>query len=418
VGSHEENVVTSLAASTSLVLRRERATTARRQRAVPLALVAAWGVLCFNVLAFSTMPGSVLPIPRVVGQLLTQGALALALLLAFAVNRRGVLRPNLFLVLLSMMSIVSLAVSVHSEFLFGSTYRGARFVGFVAVLWLFTPWWGRRDMMLLRVHRRVLWIVLATVILGALIAPGQAFSFEGRLSGVLWPIPPTQVAHYAAVLFGSTALLWMCRVVSGRHAVAALAITGAVLVATHTRTALLATLVGLVVAAASLFLGHVRVRRVSALTALAGIFATTFFASELVKWSLRGQSPQEASQLTGRTKVWSAVFDVDRPRITALFGRGPSDQSFNGLPIDSNWVATYLDQGWFGMVVQGAILLLLLMTAATRQRGPHRAVALFLVLYCLTASFTETGLGTASPYILDLAVAAALLAAPAQGSTR
>jgi hypothetical protein len=32
------------------------------------------------------------------------------------------------------------------------------------------------------------------------------------------------------------------------------------------------------------------------------------------------------------------------------------------------------------------------------------------------ASFTETGLGTPSPYMLDLAVAAALLSSPTRGS--
>ena len=40
------------------------------------------------------------------------------------------------------------------------------------------------------------------------------------------------------------------------------------------------------------------------------------------------------------------------------------------------------------------------------------AVAVFLVVYCTIASFTETGLGDASPYVLDLAVAASLLAVP------
>ena len=40
-------------------------------------------------------------------------------------------------------------------------------------------------------------------------------------------------------------------------------------------------------------------------------------------------------------------------------------------------------------------------------------MALFLVTYCLIASITETGLGDASPYLLELIIAASLLAAPA-----
>ncbi len=379
-----------------------------RRRAVPLRMVAVWGALFVNVLAFSAS-ATVLPIPQPVGQLLAQGSLVLALLLAFYVNPGAVMRPSLFLVLLTMLGVLSLMVSVHSEFVLGSVYRAARFLGFVAVLWLLTPWWGRRDMILLRCHRRVLWVVLATVFAGVAIAPGLAFEFEGRLAGVLWPIPPTQVAHYAAVLFGTSAVLWMCRVVTNKNALISLGITGLVLLSTHTRTALTAAVVGIVVAAASLFLGHVRVRRVSALAAVVGVLVATVFASQITTWALRGQSSQEAVQLTGRTKVWSAVFSAPRSEMEQLFGSGPSDQSFNGLPIDSAWVAAYVDQGWFGVTVQASIFLVLLLMAAARPRGPHRAIALFLIFYCLVASFTETGLGTASPYVLDLAVAAALL---------
>jgi len=52
------------------------------------------------------------------------------------------------------------------------------------------------------------------------------------------------------------------------------------------------------------------------------------------------------------------------------------------------------------------------MLAATRPRGPCLAVAIFLIVYCMVASWTEVGLGDVSPYVLDLAVAASLLATP------
>jgi hypothetical protein len=397
---------------------RVRGDGARRSTAtgVPWRMVAAWGALFFNVLAFYTVPSTVVPIPSPVGQLMTQASLALAVGLALAVNPRILLRPNLFLFLLTVLAIAALAISVHSEFYVGSIYRSLRLAGFLVVLWLLTPWWGRADMLLLRLHRRVLWLILASVLVGAAISPGLAFEFQGRLSGVIWPIPPTQVAHYAAIIFGTTAVLWMCRVVTNRHAMIALGITGAMLLGTHTRTALLAMVIGLLVAAASLFLGHVRVRRISAFGALGAVMLATIFASELTNWILRGQTTQEASQLTGRTKVWTAVLEHQRPRIDQLFGSGMSDQSFQGLPIDSNWIATYLDQGWFGIVVQASIIAILLLMAATRERGPQRAAALFLIMYCLVASFTETGLGAPSAYMLDLTVAAALLAPRARGS--
>ena len=100
-----------------------------------------WITLFANVLAFSELP-TLLPIPTTVGRLVTQGALVVAFILALWANPRGVIRPNVFLVLLSLLAVVALVVSIHNEFLLGSTFRASRLVGFVAVLWLLTPWWG------------------------------------------------------------------------------------------------------------------------------------------------------------------------------------------------------------------------------------------------------------------------------------
>ena len=375
--------------------------------AVPRLVVATWAVLWLNTLTF--LGTTIIPVPTAAGQLVTQGSLPLALVLALAANRGVVVRPHVILVLLTILSVVTLLTSIHNEYFMGSTFRAVRLVGFVLVLWLVSPWFGRRDMLLLRCHLWVLRGILATVALGILVAPGTAFSFEGRLSGILWPMMPPQVAHYAAVLLGTTTLLWFCHVVRGRTAVATLVVAGGVLLATHTRTALLGEVVGLVVAGASLFLGHARVRRTSALGAVLGLLLATVFASQVTSWLMRGQSAEDAGQLTGRTKVWDQILAMHRPPIGEMFGNGMSNQSFNGLPIDSSWLATYVDQGWLGLFVEGAILLLLLLMAATHVRGPRRAVALFLVAYCIVASITETGLGTPSPYMLDLAVATALL---------
>lgn len=368
----------------------------------------AWAALFFNVLAPSANE-TIVAIPRIVSQALAQGSLLLAFMLALLANPRIIVRPNLFLVLLSVLAIDALAVSIHGEFLVGSTYRGIRLVGFILCLWLLTPWWGRRELLMLRIHRLCLWAALASVALGAALAPGKAFSFDGRLSGALWPIPPTGVAHYAAILFGTSVVLWMCKVIRGTHALVSIAFSAAILVGTHTRTALIGAVVGLAAAGASLFLGHSRVRRMSAGALVAVILGATVFAPEIVRWAARGQSAREASDLTGRANVWSDVFQTPRPRVNELFGSGLSDKSFNGLAVDSSWVATYLDLGWFGVVIGASLLLLLLVMAATHVPGPRRAVALFLILYCLASSITETGLGDASPYLLDLAVAASLL---------
>jgi hypothetical protein len=368
-----------------------------------------------NVLTFGGA-STLLPIPASVGKLIAQGSLPLALLLVLIANPRGLLRTNVFMILLSVLAVLGLVVSLHNQFFLGSNYRAVRYLLFVVVLWLLTPWWGRRDMLLLRCHRRVVWVALGTVLLGAVVSPGLAFSFEGRLAGVIWPIWPTGVAHLAATLFGTSVVLWMCRVITGRHACLALLISGIVLVATHTRTAVVGTLVGLAVATASLMLGHVRARRVTLLSGAATAVAAMFFASALTTWALRGQSTQEVGEFTGRTKVWSAVFDTPRPLVENLFGSGLSNQSFRGLPIDSSWVSVFVDQGLVGVFLLSTTLLLLVIMAATREPGPERAAALFLLAYCVVASITETGLGAAAPYQLDVVVAAALLTQPTRRS--
>jgi hypothetical protein len=401
--------VSTLTASPAVARRLAAGTDDRDRRAVPVVLACAWGAIFVNVLAFAGNP-TVIPVPRPVGQAITQGALGLAFGLALIANRRRLVRPLLFLVLLTMLAVVCLMVAPHNQYPMGSTFRACRLLGFVLVLWLLSPWFGRRDMVLLRCHLICLRVVLASVVIGAALSPGLAFAFDGRLAGVLWPIPSTQVAHYAAVLLGSTLVLWLCHVVSGRQTLLTLIVVTPILLATHTRTALLAAVIALMVAGASLFLGHARVRRTSALGAIGAILAATVFASHVTTWLLRGQTIQDADQFTGRTKVWTQVMSLHRDPIHDMFGNGMSNLSFNGLPIDSNWVATYLDEGWFGIVVEASILLLLLLMAITHVRGPRRAVALFLIVYCLIASVTETGLSNASPYVLDLAVAAALLA--------
>lgn len=373
--------------------------------------LAVWGALFVNVLAFSQMP-TLVPIPPPIGQMITQGSLILAVFLALLANPRGVFRPSFFLVLLTILGIVSLMVSLHNEFMLGSIYRSCRLVCFVLVLWLLSAWWGRSDFTLLRAHLTCLRVVIISVIAGVLVAPGAAFSYGGRLSGALWPIPPTQVGHYAAVLLGCTVVLWFGGAIAGRTVAWTLVGAGAVLVGAHTRTALLGILIGLGVAGASMFLGHARVRRTSLVVGLAAVTVATVFAPFIVTWISRGQTMEDISQLTGRTKVWSELVTIQRPRLEEIFGSGLSNQTFKGLSIDNSWLADYLDQGWFGIVVDATLLLILVLLAITHRRGVRRATALFLVAYSIVASITETGLGDASPYTLDLVIAASLLAAP------
>ena len=384
-----------------------------------------WALLVLNILTFysKTWDGLPLlvPIPSTIGKLIAQAALPAALCMALTVNRRLVIRPNVFLCLLTLLIIEALVTTVRHEYLyetlFGTIYRITRLTGFVATLWLLTPWWGRRDLLLVRCHLAVMSVVLGSVLLGLLIAPGHALS-QGRLAGALWPTPPPQVAHYAAVTTGLMVLLWFSGRVSGRITLAVAVVAGGILLLTHTRTALLAMIVGLLIGGLSLFAAKSRVRKAFLTIGVLLAAGALTLAGVITHWLERGQSAQQLTGLTGRTTVWQLVVNLPRNEFEVLFGFGLSNNSFNGLSIDSNWLATYNDQGLFGLALCAAVLLFLYLTAYFRPRGAQRALALFLVTYCLVASYTETGLSQPSAYLLDLALAASLLVAPLAARVR
>lgn len=370
-----------------------------------------WGLLFLNVLTFTKTP-DVLPIPTTLGKIITQGALLGALAVALSLNRRMIVRSNGFLLLFTILAILSLIVSLRGYFGFGSIVRAARLVLFVLVLWLITPWWGRPDLLFARLHRRALTIILGSVVVGLMVAPGKAFAQAGggRLDGAVWPVPPTQVAHYAAVFTGLTVVMWFSGLVSRRSAAIAVIAGVVVLLLTHTRTAVIGLLVGILAAGLSLFFSRKRVRRVFLVTMLvAGIVALSF-APFVSHWFSRGESAHQLSGLNGREAVWSAVLHQPRDEVNTIVGYGMSNDSFNGLSIDSSWLAVYLDQGLVGDVLVAVAMLLILLLALMAPRGPARAIGIFLVVYCLIASYTETGLGNASGYLLDMTVTMSLLA--------
>ena len=159
-----------------------------------------------------------------------------------------------------------------------------------------------------------------------------------------------------------------------------------------------------------------RVRKLFATAGAVAAVAVMTLSAVITTWLARGQSTEGLSNLTGRTKVWGPLLAAHRDKFQEIFGFGLSNVSFDGLPIDSNWLASYQELGLFGVVICAIILLFLLVTANFQPRGLQRALALFLVTYCLIASFTEVGFTDVSPYLLDLTVAASLLVPSSESS--
>jgi hypothetical protein len=355
-----------------------------------------------------TFYGSVV-IPSSVGKAITQGALPAALIIALSVNRKIVVRPNLFLSLVSLLLLEAIITTLQPQH-FGTVYRTFRFAEFVAALWLITPWWGRRDLLLVRYHLTALWVVLGSVLLGLVVVPHRAL-IEGRLGGALWGTPPTQVAHYAAITFGLAVVLWLSGHLRGRPTLIAIAVTGVILLMTHTRTALLGLTLALLVSGLSLVTVKARALKFFAWAGVITAISVLTLSSVILSFLVRGENAQQLHNLTGRTEVWGPLLAFPRTRFEVIFGSGLSNNSspINGLPIDSGWLASYQDQGLIGVTICAIILIFLLVAAFFHPDRVQRAVALFLVTYDLAASFTEVGLGEPGMYMLDLVLVASLI---------
>jgi hypothetical protein len=256
------------------------------------------------------------------------------------------------------------------------------------------------------------------VVAGIFYSPSYALG-TGRLTGALWPMPPTQIAHYAAVAAGLTFVLWLCREWPGplwpaqqwigRHPLLIASAAVMIELVTRTRTALVALVAGVLIAGFSLIIAHSRVRRAFAAAGIVATAAIVSLSNVIITYLARGESSTELDDLTGRTKFWGPLLAFPRDKFQEIFGFGLSNASFNGLPIDSNWLASYQEQGFFGIVTCATMLIFLMVTAYFRPGGVQRALALFLVVYCMIASFTEVGFTDASPYLLDLTIAASLI---------
>lgn len=386
---------------------------APRPAGTPKLVGIVWGLLVLNTLG-SAGAKTILPLPRSLIQLVTMGALVAAFALALVLNLRLRIRASAFVLLLTLLLVPSVISSVHLESGFGALFRCARLALFIGTLWLLSRWWDGSPTFV-RHHIRMYFAVLGSVAAGAVVSPGAAMPelYGGRLVGALWPLTPPQIGQYAAVIIGLTVLLVLGRR-TDRAGAAVVVVPSLVLLAlTHTRTATLGLLIGLALAIGSLVLTSAAARRFFVWAVLCAAVAAVGFGSALQAWFLRGQSQEYLSSLTGRAKVWDALLAAPRTATEQLFGVGLGDKSFGGLPIDNSWLAVYHEQGLIGIALVAAIVIVLGGVALLRPPSLSRACAIFLISYCAIASYTEAGLGDASPYLLHLAVAASLLATPA-----
>ncbi|MFF2148586.1 O-antigen ligase domain-containing protein [Kitasatospora sp. NPDC058190] len=388
------------------------------QAGPPKTVELVWGLLILNTLG-SAGAQTIIPLPRSLIQMATMGALVSAFVLALVLNLRLRVRPSAFLFLLTLMLVLSVISSANLQSGFGALFRCFRLALFVGTLWLLSRWWDGSQTFV-RHHIRMYFAVLATVAAGLVVSPGAAMPelYGGRLVGALWPLTPPQIGQYAAVIIGLTVLLLLDRRTTGVSAAAVIVPSLVLLALTHTRTATLGLIIGLALAIGSLILTSAAARRFFAWAVLCATVAAVGLSSLLQAWFLRGQTQENFSNLTGRAKVWDALLAAPRTTTEQVFGMGLGDKSFGGLPIDNSWLAVYNEQGLAGVTIVAAVFMVLGGAALLRPPSLARACAIFLISYCAIASYTEAGLGDASPYLLHLTVAASLLAAPAAAAPR
>ena len=130
---------------------------------------------------------------------------------------------------------------------------------------------------------------------------------------------------------------------------------------------------GLLVAGLSLLVTEARVRKLFAAAGVAVAVAVLAFSGPITTWLARGQGSQQLTGLSGRTNFWGPVLAFPRNKFQEIFGFGLSNAQFGGLPIDSNWIASYQQQGLFGIVVCATMLVFLFVTAFFQPRGVQRA---------------------------------------------
>jgi hypothetical protein len=223
---------------------------------------------------------------------------------------------------------------------------------------------------------------------------------EGRLSGGIPPLHPNELASGSAVVM----LYCLWRVSAGQETwvqVAAIAGAGGVLVATGSRTPLVAMAVASVIVV--LHVQAVRMRTLVLGLALAPVALWVLAGTDLVRSLLfRDQTVERLSTLSNRTIAWQAALAPQDSPWQTWFGGGLQlkrievpGQFWNVQILDSSWVSALVQAGMAGMVV---CALWVLYSALTTLRSPARlrALQLTLLVYLTLRGFLESGLFDAS----------------------
>lgn len=246
---------------------------------------------------------------------------------------------------------------------------------------------------------RVLASLMAAVSAIAVIAAasGVPAALAGdRLGGVAPPLNPNEIA----LLAGLPLLYLLHRLASGARPRAAILVgaivLGVIVVATGSRTALLALVIALlVILTTRRSIG--RTAAVLLLLAAPVLYAVFAFTDVLAQVASRGESIAQIGTLNSRTIAWNAVLSTPLDEWSRWWGSGlattqvrVSGQYWDYQVLDSSWISALAQFGILGVV------LLAVWVATTTVSAAHSSVragaALPLVVFILVRSTLESGL--------------------------
>lgn len=373
-----------------------------------------WIFLLCSVLPWSfVQQGRITFIGKRPEQVLVALFLVAAAWFAFRVNPRIRVTHAWPVVLYGMLALVALLPPLGGRAGIGSLFRAGRFVLTLVLLVQLLSVFAHDRYIPLRGHLAIMKIVVASTLVS--LAVGKGFDGEGRLITQLPALTAPGLAQWTALFSVMLVFLLLQQAIPRRSGLAWLAASMLCLLLSHSRTPLIAGGAGFVAGVLAMFVSSERARRLVSWTLFAVPVAALLFGPAVQSWFLRGQDPDMLNTLTGRTKAWAKVYAYPRDIYSQWFGVGLTDKSIEGLSIDSGYLSVYHEQGRIGVAIIVAVFVLYLARIITRRPSMPRAIATFLLVYVLISSYTETGIGDMSSYVLHLMLAMVMVLMPVVG---
>ena len=244
---------------------------------------------------------------------------------------------------------------------------------------------------------------------------------DGRLAGGLPPLHPNEVASICAIV-----IIWLVyRAVNGReslHDLVALAIAGAALLASGSRTSLGMLAPALLILIVFTRRIHLRVL-IPFLVVLPFIVATLVLTDEVAQAATREGSTEDITSLSNRTIAWQAALaPKDSPWLSWLGGGlamkriEVPGQWWSHQILDSSWVSALVQSGYIGL---GLTLLLVCygLYRIAQVAGELRGFRLAIIIFLGLRGLLESGLFDASTAFLTCFASLALpaVAMPRRG---